>query len=194
MTDALTHRQIDRQRALRRALAAAFATLVCGLTLAAPEVVVGVEKPGEAFVVDARFALIVPLRTAWEVLTDYDHMSTILSNLATSQITQRSGNTLFVTQEGNARYGLFSYPFTSDREIRLEPMQRIVATQLKGTAKRFTSTTELDHAGNITRLHYHAEIVPGSGIGRIFGGPFIEHEVEEQLHALADEMQRRSGP
>ena len=46
----------------------------------------------------------------------------------------------------------------------------------------------------VRRLSHHAEIVPGSDIGHIFGGPFVEHEVKEQLHALAAEMQRPRSP
>ena len=158
-----------------------------------PEIMVSVEKSGEAFIVEATIEVQVPLRMAWEVLTDFDNMAGILSNLTSSRIIRRKGNIQFVQQEGSARYGLFSYSFASEREIRLEPMQRIFARQIAGNAKRLESQLELSPNGPGTRLRYHAEIVPDSGIARTFGGPFIQHEVEEQFVAMAAEMLRRKS-
>jgi hypothetical protein len=168
--------------------------LSCAASAAEPQIQVSVEKTGDTFVVDASVDLAVPLRTAWEVLTDFDHMPVILSNLTSSKVTRRNGDTLYVAQEGTARYGVFSYSFASEREIRLEPMRWILARQLTGTARRFESSMGLSPTGSGTQIHYRAEIVPGSGIARTFGGPFIEHEVAEQLGALAAEMARRTAP
>lgn len=159
-----------------------------------PEVLVGIEKSGEAYVVNARINLQVPLRTAWEVLTDFDNMTGILSNLASSKIVRRNGNTLVVDQEGSAHFGIFSYSFASEREIRLEPMKRIFARQISGNAKRFESELELSQTGHVTLIRYRAEVVPDTGIGRTFGGHFIQHEVEEQFTAMVAEMKRRSAP
>jgi len=159
-----------------------------------PEILVGIEKSGEAFVVDARISVQVPLRTAWEVLTDFEHMSSILNNLTLSKIVRRNGNTLVVDQEGTAHYAIFSYSFASEREIRLEPMKRIFARQIAGNAKRFESELELSQTGLVTLIRYRAEVVPDSGIGRTLGGHFIQHEVEEQFTALVAEMKRRSAP
>jgi len=158
-----------------------------------PEVVVGVEKSGDAFVVDARVDLPVPVRLAWDVLTDFDGMASILSNLQSSRIVRREGNTLYVKQQGTATFGIFSYSFDSIREIRLEPMQHIIARQLTGTASSFASDTALSASAHGTLVHYHAEIAPGSTLARLFGAPFVRHEVEEQLGAMAAETARRQA-
>ena len=159
-----------------------------------PEWVIAVEKRGGAFVVDASIDFPAPLPTVWEVLTDFDHMTTIMSNLTSSRIVSRSANTLRVEQEGVARYGFFSYAFASEREIRLEPMKRIVARQISGSAKSFASELQLSPASSGTAARYHAEMVPDSAIARTFGGPFVKHEIEEQFSAMAAEMARRSTP
>jgi len=161
---------------------------------AEPEWVIAIEKRGSAFVVDATIDFPVPLRTAWDVLTDFDHMATILSNLSSSRITERTENTVLVQQEGVARYGIFSYTFASEREIRLEPMHRILARQLSGNAQSFASELKLSPGGTGTEVRYHAEVVPDSGLARTFGGPFIKHEIEEQFSAMAAEMARRKAP
>jgi hypothetical protein len=167
--------------------------LACNAFAAEPEIAVAVEKRGDAFIVDTSFDLPVPLRTAWEVLTDFDHMAGILHNLTSSRITARSGNTLQVQQEGVAKYGFFTYSFASEREIRLEPMKKIHARQLSGNARRYISELELSQNEGIIRVRYHAEMALESGIARIFGGPFIQHEIAEQFGSMVAEMERRKA-
>ena len=86
---------------------------------AEPEILVAVEKNGDTFLVDATIAIPVPLRTAWEVLTDFNNMVGILSNLTLSKVIRHKGSSLFLMKEGTAKYGIFSYSFASVREIQL---------------------------------------------------------------------------
>ena len=177
-------------------LAATLSTVLLLQSFAAlaadPEFLVTVEKQGKSFVVDATIDFPAPLRTAWEVFTDFDHMTAILSNLSSSRIVSRTAKTLLVEQEGVASYGIFTYPFASEREIRLKPMKRIIARQLSGNAQSFVSELQLSPSSNGTEVRYHAEMVPDSAIARTFGGPFIKHEIEEYFRAMATEMVRRS--
>jgi len=169
----------------------------CGLTDAVePAIKLGIEKRGDAFILDTVIDFPVSVRTAWDVLTDFDHMVGVLNGLTASKITKRNENTMVVQQSGVAKFGIFSYAFASEREIRLDPMKRIQATQLSGNAKQFVSDLELTPAGDKSQARYHAEVTPDSGIERTFGGSFIEHEVEEQFAAMVAEMTRRkmSGP
>lgn len=179
---------------LAAAVTASFLMLLSCVALGAePVIFVTVEKSGDAFIVDAAIDFPVFLSKAWEVLTDFDNMAGILSNLTSSRITARNGNTLIVQQAGKATYGIFSYSFASEREIRLEPMKRILARQLTGNARKFSSELDLSPSQGGTQVRYHAEVVPDSGIARTFGGPFIQHEVEEQFAAMAAEMNRRKA-
>jgi hypothetical protein len=127
-------------------------------------------------------------------LTDFDNMTAILSNLTSSKIVRRNDNLLLLRQEGRARYGIFTYTFASEREILLEPMRRILSRQISGNARSFESVVSMTPTEQGTAIRYHAEIVPDSGMARLFGGPFIQHEVEEQWIALGAEMLRRLAP
>ena len=153
-----------------------------------------VTKTGEGFTVEAAINFPVSVRAAWDVLTDFDDMPAILSNLTSSKTIRRNGNTLLVAQEGKARYGLLSYSFASEREIRLEPMKRILSRQISGNAKVFESEATLQGTATGCQLRYHAQIVPDSGLAGRFGGPFIQHEIEEQFLAMGAEMERREKP
>lgn len=177
-------------------------TLLCaillGLLVAAdeadggePKVAVAVTQNGEAFVIDATIEVEVPLATAWAVLTDFDNMATILGNLTSSKITSRDGDTWTIRQEGVAKFGLLSFSFFSEREIRLEPMRRILAKNLAGTLKRAESEARIAVVDQGVRITYHAESVPDSVLARLFGASFARREAQEQFLAMSREMVRR---
>lgn len=158
-----------------------------------PAITVTVGRSDDGFVVDALIDVAVPLRTAWDVLTDFERMPAVLTSLTSSRVVKRDGQTLTVRQEGRARYGLLAFSFESEREIRLEPMTRILVRQLSGTAKQMHSESRLTAGENGTRVVYRAGIVPDSVLARLFGDSFIRHEVAEQFRALAAEMVKRES-
>ena len=158
---------------------------------AEPAVAVAVAQVGHAFSVDATVDVPVSVATAWGVLTDFDNMTAILGNLTSSKVTSRAGNTWIVRQQGVARYGFVSFAFESEREVRLEPMKRILAKNLSGTAKRLETEARLLPLGRGVQIRYHAEVEPDSMLARLFGAPFVRHEVEEQFLLMGREMLRR---
>ena len=158
------------------------------------EVAVAVSESGDGFVVQATIRPPVSLRTAWDVLIDFDHMASILSNLTASRVVSRNGNVLIVKQEGVARFGIFSYPFKAEREIRIEPPRQILARNLSGTLKRMESELQLipGSAGGV-RIEYRAEFAFDSIIAGLFGVSFLSHEVDEQFQSIVAEMKRREA-
>jgi hypothetical protein len=187
----LTPRIVNRLARLPLALFCLLALSCAGARSAEPRVTVTVSQSGEAFIIDATLEVAVSRATAWEVLTDFDHMTSILGNLTSSKVTARDGNTLVVRQEGVARYGLLSFSFESEREIRLEPMKRIVSKSLSGTLKRMDSEARIVSLEHGVQVKYHAESVPDSMLARIFGASFVRHEIEEQFLEMGREMGRR---
>lgn len=158
------------------------------------EVAVAVREAGDAFIVQATIRPPVSLRTAWDVLVDFDHMVGILSNLTASKVVSRNGNVLIVKQEGVARFGIFSFPFTAEREIRMEPQKRIVAKNLSGTLRRMESELRLVPTGaEGIRIEYRAEFAFDSIVAGLFGVSFLNHEVEEQFQSIVAEMKRREA-
>ena len=158
------------------------------------EVAVAVSESGDGFVVQATIRPPVSLRTAWDVLIDFDHMASILSNLTASRVVSRNGNVLIVKQEGVARFGIFSYPFKAEREIRMEPPRQILARNLSGTLKRMESELQLipGTAGGV-RIEYRAEFAFDSIIAGLFGVSFLNHEVDEQFQSIVAEMKRQEA-
>lgn len=155
------------------------------------KVVVASAHQGEAFTVDITIEVPVSVATAWDVLTDFDHMADFLSNLRSSKVSRRDANTWLVAQTGVVRWGLLSFSFDSERELRLEPMRRIVARSLSGSLRRMESESSISPNDHGVRIRYHAELWPDSFLARLFGAPFIRHEVGEQFQAMEREMLRR---
>lgn len=189
----LAPRIVNRLARLPLALFCLLALSCAGARSAEPRVAVTVSQSGDAFIIDATLEVAVSRATAWEVLTDFDHMTSILGNLTSSKVTARDGNTLVVRQEGVARYGLLSFSFESEREIRLEPMKRILSKSLSGTVKQMESEVRIARRELGVQVKYHAESVPDSFLARLFGAAFVRHEIEEQLLAMGREMLRRNA-
>jgi hypothetical protein len=163
-----------------------------GGAAADPTPQVTLAKQGKTFVVDATIDFAVPLQLAWDVLTDFDHMAAVLEDVDSSVIASREGDVLIVRQQGHAKYGPFSYSFASEREVTLTPMTTIIARQTSGNAKEYVSEMHLSETENGTTCRYHAEIVPDSAVARLFGGPFLKREIEQQFVSMATEMRRKA--
>jgi hypothetical protein len=164
-----------------------------GALAAEPAVVLTVAQAEEGFIVDATMEVAVSQAIAWDVMTDFEHMSAIFSNVKASRVIRREGNTLVTRQEGVARFGFLSMPYDSEREIRLEPMRRILARDVGGSLKSMESETLIQPNEQGVHIRYHAEIVPDSFLGRLFGPAFAGHVIEEQFLAMAGEMLRRKS-
>lgn len=158
---------------------------------AEPKIDVAVETSSDAFIVDATMDIQVPIEVAWGVFVDIDHATAFLENLRFSKILSRTGSILIARQEGIARFGFFSLDFVAEREIRLEPMKRIVTKQLSGTSKSMKSEATFASIDQGVRIKYHAEIVPDSVLARLIGQSFVRHEVTEQFVSMGKEMMRR---
>ena len=158
---------------------------------AVPDSDVSVQRSGASFTVDATMFTPVPPALAWEVLTDFDHMGSFVPNLSSSQVLERSDALLKVAQKGVARYGFFSANFESVREISLSPQREIRAHNVSGNVKRMDSVMQLQADGSGTRLHYHAEVMPGFWFPPLIGPSLVRHETAEQFSAMLREMLRR---
>ncbi|MDR7377704.1 carbon monoxide dehydrogenase subunit G [Rhodoferax ferrireducens] len=152
---------------------------------------VHVERSGGTFTVDLSMHAPVEPAQAWAVLTDFEHMADFIPNLSSSQVLERSDTVLKVAQKGVARYGVFSTPFESVREIHLNPPHEIRAHGLGGNVQRMDSLMQLEAEGTGTRLTYHAEVLPGFWFPPLIGPALVRHETAEQFSAMLHEMLRR---
>jgi carbon monoxide dehydrogenase subunit G len=171
------------------------AVLVFKTTFAAPlpneDIEVKVQITGENVIVDLSLVVAATRQQVWEVLTDFEHMSSFVPNLKESKVIGTSGSELKVFQRGSASYGPIDFPFESTREIRLTHFEKIQSHMISGNVRKMDGITELVEEGDNTRIVYHTDSVPGCWIPPIAGRHFIEHETREQFQELRDEILRR---
>ena len=152
---------------------------------------VRVQRSGGSFTVDLTMYAPVPPAQAWAVLTDFDHMSSFVPNLSSSQVVERSDALLKVAQKGVARLGFFSAKYESIREISLSQPHEIRAHGVGGNVQRMESLMQLQAEGTGTRLNYHAEVLPGFWFPPLIGPALVRHQTAEQFSAMLQEMMRR---
>src|SRR5205814_3069675 len=104
-TCALPILTLRTQRCLRVIAMLTLAVLpIAGLQAAVDQdIEVRVKKNGPEVAVDVDCPVNASIAVAWEVLTDYDHMSEFLSDVQHSSVQARDGHTLQVYQKGKAR-------------------------------------------------------------------------------------------
>jgi hypothetical protein len=152
---------------------------------------VEVHQQGDVVVIDAQFHVPVAQNRAWDVLTDFENMARIVSNLRTSSIVSRADDRLVVAQTGFEREGLLSFSFDTVRLVDLRPFNEIRSRLLRGSLKRLDGTTYLVARDDGTDISSHGECVPGTWIPPGLGLLFTKRAARKQFAELRREMIRR---
>jgi carbon monoxide dehydrogenase subunit G len=154
-------------------------------------ITVEVKKHGAQISIDADFTVAVTPQQAWQVLTDFDHMSGFVSNVTSSKVTGRHDKMVQVEQKGRAGHGPLSLDFESQREITLTPFETITSHQVSGTTKKLDAVTKLASDSHGTHITYHADSIPTTYVPPLIGPAFIESETRHQFEEMRTEMLKR---
>jgi hypothetical protein len=152
---------------------------------------VTVEQRGAMIVVDVRMPIDATAREAWDVLTDYEHMAAFVSNLKSSAILRRTGNTLEVEQMGEAKRGLITFPFETVRLVELVPHSEIRSSLIRGKFKSYLFTTRIVDEGAKAVVVNHGEYEPTMWVPPVLGPAMIEAETRTQYAEIRREILRR---
>lgn len=192
MPDQLYLTVLTVARCARTLLAAALCLSVAHAEPASErDIEVRVEIVGDLVHIDASFHVEATPQEAWAVITDYDGATGFISDLEASLVLAREGDTMRVYQKGKAKFGPFSFPVESVREIRLTPFESTQSRVVSGSMKQLDVTTRLAPEGSGTRITNHTESIPEVWIPPIVGRLFIAHETREKFRELRDEILRR---
>jgi ribosome-associated toxin RatA of RatAB toxin-antitoxin module len=170
--------------------------LACGLLFLATcqsQSAVHVQKRGEAVVIDVDMPVPATPAIAWAVLTDYEHMATFLSNLTSSRVVKRQGETLQVAQSGRTKIAFMTFSFAVVRAVELTPMYEIRSSLVSGDFKSYVSTTRLIGLTQGVRVVHHGEYVLKAWLPPMVGVAVIESETRQQFDELSAEMLRRQA-
>ena len=173
------------------------AVLSLGLARAADEatdpVSVSVTRNGDHVIFTAEFRVPVNLRTAWDVLTDFEHMPAFLPGLKESHVLSLAGNQLTVQQKGEYTVGLLPVEYESLRVVDLKPYQSIRSRTLKSSLGSVEGLTRLIPEGrNLTLVQYSASALPDSSLAALVPSSYLKDGLKAQFQAMREEMLRRA--
>jgi hypothetical protein len=178
-----------------KTLLALFAALCLSVVHAEPaseqDIAVHVELEGGLVRIDTSFHVEATPQQAWAVMIDYDHAVGFISDLEASRVLAREDDMMRVYQKGRAKFGPFSFPVESVREMRLVPFESMQSHLVIGSMKRLDVTTRLVPEGSGTRISNYTEAIPDAWIPPLVGRFFIAHETREKFRELRDEILRR---
>ena len=156
------------------------------------EIVVHAKKDGAEVVVEVDCPVHAPVLTVWDVLTDYDNMSTFISNLQYSSIQGRVDNVLKVRQSGKATRGPLSITFDNVREVELRPFTEVRSRLISGDLKASAFTTRLVDVDGLVHIINSGRYTPKLWVPPLIGPALIEAETRKQFGEIRTEILRRS--
>ena len=150
-----------------------------------------VEYKGDVIHIDAVVPVPATPMEIWDVITDYDGAERFITNLKTSAIESRNGNTWVVSQEMIARLGPFSTSINTVRELQLTPYELVQSRMIRGNMKRADAITRVIPEGAISKIVMHSESIPDFWLPAFMSRGFIERSTREQFTNLRNEILRR---
>jgi hypothetical protein len=176
-----------------RLVALVFGLILLSRPVRADEVRVEARRDGEAVVVSARAALRADPALVWEVLTAYERYPEFVSDLKSSQVLARAGNTAIVEQKGVAGFFLFRVALEVRLAVSEQPYQRVSSYAISGNLKEMAGLYELAVDGDVVNLTYSGRLVPAFKLPPLIGLAAMRGSVERQFRALTREILRRSA-
>jgi hypothetical protein len=156
------------------------------------DIVVHVKKDGAEITVDVDCPVIAPVPAVWDVLTDYDNMTSFISNLEYSNVQARVDNVLRVHQRGKATRGPLSFTFDNVREVELRPFIEVRSRLISGDLKASAFTTRIVDVDGVVHIVNSGRYTPKLWVPPIIGPAMIEAETRKQFAEIRAEILRRS--
>ena len=177
-----------------RKLLAAVACFLCLSTAGAADrdldVQVQIAEGGE---IQAHVTLFVRAsqQRVWDVVTDYERAPEFTRDLQVSKVISRSGNTLRVLQKNQVRFGPFSMPVETVRDVKLLAPHKVEGRLVSGSMKKYDSVMELIPESGGTRIVFKSNAIPDSALAGFAGESFVKRETEVRFRQRRTEILRR---
>ncbi len=130
------------------------------------DLIVQVKQSGTRFTIEVSMHVDAPQADVWNVLTDFERMAQIVSNLESSRIVSRHGSRVVVEQRGSESQGFLKFAFHSVRSVELKPQGEMHSTLITGSMRRLDGITRLAATERGTRVTSFGELVARRGSRR----------------------------
>jgi carbon monoxide dehydrogenase subunit G len=150
-------------------------------------------RDGDTFDVSALATIEAAIPVAWEVLTDYDRLSSFIPGMHSSRLLSREGNQVVVEQRGEAGLLFFRFPIEVRLSIEEHAPEAMLSQATAGNFRELKGAYRLEAEGARTRLSYHGRFTPDFDIPPLVGTMLVRHTLEQRFRALVQEMLRRQA-
>ena len=170
-----------------------FVAMLSPVAAAGADVAVDVKRESGAFSVEASAELEADVPTAWEVLTDYDHLADFIPDMRSSRVLSRDGSRAEVEQKGEARLLFIAYPIDVLLAVTEYPPYRIVSRAVAGNFREMRGEYRLEPGPRSGRvlLRYTGRMMPEFEVPPLLGALLLRRHVGRTFGALAREIERR---
>jgi hypothetical protein len=182
---------LTRNRNLIAAALVAAASTFSFPAAAQSDIDINVQMVGDEFRTTVSMFVRAPQQRVWEVIADYERAPEYMRDLQVSKVLSRSGDKIRVMQRDQVRYGPFSFPVESVRDIRLVEPVKTESHLVSGSMKKYDAITELVPESGGTRIRYRSVSIPGSALASIAGEGLAKRITEERFKQLRAEILRR---
>jgi carbon monoxide dehydrogenase subunit G len=157
------------------------------------DIAVNVRKEHTTFEISFEFTVAATIEQTWNVLSDFEHMAQILSNMDSSNVVSRDGNRIMVAQTSHGKIGPIHVSVDGLREIVLNPPTEIHSHLVKGDLRASDFTTTLYAEGALTRVAVQGKLVVAPWVGLALSADKVAAQTRQQYQELRDEILRRKA-
>lgn len=151
------------------------------------------DRPGW-YVMEGSFTVIATPETAWEVLTDYDHIGRFVSSIRTSRVLERHPDHIVLEQEASGGVLVFRRRTSVALVIYEEPLRSIWFQDTSG--KDFLSYAgawRIEPQPRDLRVEYRLEAAPRFYVPGFLARGIFRKSAERLLDEVRLEMMKRSS-
>jgi hypothetical protein len=172
---------------------AALGALLLGPLQAWAEASVHVESKETTLYVQADIDTTVDSKTAWAVLTDYDHWTEFIPDLVVSRVISRPGDPLQLEQRARIP-SMPNFPVVMILQVEETPLKRIRFYRTAGNVLSFAGEWLIEGKSRKVRLVYRAVVMPGFPMPPQASMEIFRSDAKVRMEAMAQEMARRMPP
>ncbi|MCC6714271.1 MAG: SRPBCC family protein [Gammaproteobacteria bacterium] len=151
---------------------------------------IGVKRVGKGYEVSACASTTAGAELAWQVLTDFDHLSDFVPDLRSSRVISAPGEPLRVDQQGRWHALFFRHRIEVVFAIELDPPRALTFRAVDGNLRPMWGHLRLT-ARPDCRIEYRTRSTPDFWIPPLIGPALIRGQVRDQLDGVLGEIRRR---
>lgn len=171
-------------------LIAAATTFASGHARAEDVARIAIERVGEGYEVSACASTSATPELAWQVLTDFDHLSDFVPDMDRSRVISAPGEPLRVEQQGVWHALFFQRRIEVVFAIELDPLRAITFRAVDGNLRPMSGHLRLTGRPDC-RIEYRAQSTPDFWIPPLIGPALMRGQVRQQLDGVLGEIRRR---